>query len=39
MLKSDLVAMLVDRRGVTEKQAEAAVDTIFGAMKDAMCRG
>lgn len=39
MLKSDLVNTLVQKRGVTQKQAEATVETIFEAMKDALCRG
>jgi len=39
MLKSDLIDMLVQRRGITQKQAEAAVETVFDCMKDALCRG
>lgn len=39
MLKSDLVNILVEKRGVTQKQAEATVETIFETMKDALCRG
>ena len=39
MLKSDLVNILVAKRGVTQKQAEATVETIFEAMKEALCRG
>ena len=39
MLKSDLVNVLVIKRGVTQKQAEAIVETIFDSMKDALCRG
>jgi len=39
MLKSDLIDMLVQRRGITQKQAEAAVETVFESMKDALCRG
>jgi integration host factor subunit beta len=39
MLKSDLIAMLVSRRQLTQKQAEQTVETIFEAMKDALCRG
>jgi len=39
MLKSDLINVLVSKRGVTQKQAEATVETIFEAMKDALCRG
>src|SRR5512133_2695825 len=39
MLKSDLINILVVKRGVTQKQAEATVETIFDAMKDALCRG
>ena len=39
MLKSDLINILVEKRGVTQKQAEATIETIFEAMKDALCRG
>ena len=39
MLKSDLIAMLVAKRQLTQKQAEQTVETIFEAMKDALCRG
>ena len=39
MLKSDLVHVLVDKRGITQKQAEQAVETIFEAMRDALCDG
>ena len=39
MLKSDLVNILIEKRGVTQKQAEATIETIFEAMKDALCRG
>ena len=39
MLKSDLVNILVTKRGITQKQAEATVETIFETMKDALCRG
>ncbi len=39
MLKSDLVNILVEKRGVTQKQAEATIETIFEAMKEALCRG
>ena len=39
MLKSDLINVLVSKRGITQKQAEATVETIFEAMKDALCRG
>jgi len=39
MLKSDLINVLVAKRGITQKQAEATVETIFEAMKDALCRG
>ena len=35
MLKSDLINILVSKRGITQKQAE----TIFESMKDALCRG
>lgn len=39
MLKSDLINILVTKRGVTQKQAEATIETIFEAMKEALCRG
>lgn len=39
MLKSDLVNVLVAKRGVTQKQAEATIETIFESMKDALVRG
>ncbi len=39
MLKSDLINILVEKRGVTQKQAEATIETIFETMKEALCRG
>jgi len=39
MLKSDLVNILIEKRGVTQKQAEATIETIFESMKEALCRG
>jgi integration host factor subunit beta len=36
MLKSDLVNILVAKKGVTQKQAEATIEVIFGSMKDAL---
>jgi integration host factor subunit beta len=39
MLKSDLINILVVKRGVTQKQAESTVETIFDAMKSALCNG
>jgi integration host factor subunit beta len=39
MLKSDLINILVNKRGITQKQAEATVETIFESMKEALCRG
>ena len=39
MLKSDLINILVAKRAITQKQAEATVETIFEAMKEALCRG
>ncbi len=38
MLKSDLINILVVKRGVTQKQAEATVETIFESMKAALCK-
>ncbi len=39
MLKSDLINILVAKRGMTQKQAEATIETIFESMKEALCRG
>lgn len=39
MLKSDLINILVAKRGVTQKQAESTVETIFESMKTALCKG
>ena len=39
MLKSDLINILVVKRGVTQKQAESTIETIFDSMKDALCKG
>ena len=39
MLKSDLINILVVKRGVTQKQAEATIETIFESMKNALCKG
>ena len=36
MLKSDLIAVLVAKRQLTQKQAETTVETIFDAMKPVM---
>src|SRR5512132_67551 len=39
MLKSDLINILVVKRGVTQKQAKPTIETIFVSMKDALCKG
>ncbi|BDG08951.1 HU family DNA-binding protein [Anaeromyxobacter paludicola] len=39
MLKSDLINILVVKRGVTQKQAESTIENIFESMKTALCRG
>lgn len=39
MLKSDLVNILVTKKGATQKQAEATVEVIFNTMKEALVRG
>ncbi len=39
MLKSDLIAVLVQQRNLTQKQAEETIETIFETMKQALCRG
>lgn len=39
MLKSDLVAKLMERFAISQKQAEQTIETIFEAMKLALCKG
>src|SRR3981081_438876 len=39
MLKSDLIAVLVSKRQLTQKQAEQTVEMIFDSMKAALCQG
>lgn len=39
MLKSDLVNLLVEKRKITQKQAEQTVEVIFESMKDALVKG
>jgi integration host factor subunit beta len=39
MLKSDLIAILVAKQKLTQKQAETTVETIFDSMKSALCEG
>jgi integration host factor subunit beta len=39
MLKSDLIAILVAKQKLTQKQAEATIETIFDSMKSALCQG
>jgi integration host factor subunit beta len=39
MLKSDLITILVQKRNITQKQAEQTVEIIFEAMKNALCKG
>jgi len=39
MLKSDLINILVVKRGVTQKQAELTIENIFESMKTALCKG
>ncbi len=39
MLKSDLIAILVARRQLTQKQAEQTIDAIFESMKVALVKG
>ena len=39
MLKSDLIAILVSKRQLTQKQAESTVETIFESMKHALTKG
>src|SRR5947209_15981928 len=39
MLKSDLIAILVSKRQLTQKQAESTVETIFESMRNALTKG
>ena len=39
MLKSDLIAILVAKRQLTQKQAELTIETVFDSMKKALCKG
>src|SRR3954469_14161165 len=39
MLKSDLIAILVQKRQLAQKQAESTVETIFESMRVALCKG
>ncbi|MEO6922731.1 MAG: HU family DNA-binding protein [Bryocella sp.] len=39
MIKQDLIQRIVDRTGLPRTKAEAAVDTIFSAMKTALGKG
>jgi integration host factor subunit beta len=39
MLKSDLIAILVAKQKLTQKQAETTIDTIFESMQSALCQG
>jgi integration host factor subunit beta len=39
MLKSNLIDALVQKRGITQKQAEQTVETIFEVMQTALCKG
>ncbi|MDR0965876.1 MAG: integration host factor subunit beta [Myxococcales bacterium] len=39
MLKSDLIALLIQKRGITQKQAEQAIEVIFGSMLRALREG
>jgi integration host factor subunit beta len=39
MLKSDLIAILVAKQKLTQKQAETTIETIFDSMKSALCQG
>ena len=39
MLKSDLIAILVGKRQLTQKQAELTIETIFDSMKTALQKG
>ena len=39
MIKADLVAIIAREAGITKVQAEAAVNSIIDALKDALARG
>ncbi len=39
MLKSDLISILIQKKGITQRQAEGTVETIFETMKNALVRG
>jgi integration host factor subunit beta len=39
MLKSDLINVLVVKRGITQNRAEATIETILEAMKSALSKG
>jgi integration host factor subunit beta len=39
MLKSDLVNLLVAKRGITQRQAEQTIEHIFEAMRDELVQG
>ncbi len=39
MIKQDLIQRIVERTGLPRTKAEAAVDTIFSAMKTALTQG
>jgi len=39
MLKSDLIAILVSRRGLTEQQAAVIIEATFECMTRALCAG
>ncbi|MBW8748088.1 MAG: integration host factor subunit beta [Acidobacteria bacterium] len=39
MIKQDLIQRIVDRTGLPRTKAEAAVDTIFDAMKQTLASG
>ena len=39
MLKSDLINLLIQKRGISQKQAEQAIELIFGGMARALIQG
>jgi integration host factor subunit beta len=39
MLKSDLVNILINKRQLTQKQAELTIETIFDSMTEALVEG
>ena len=39
MIKQDIINEVINRTGISEKKAAAAVETVLESMKRALCRG